>query len=306
MRIKKIFRPLKVKLGSDRSYIKKRYKKIFGFEPNLDNPTRFSEVINWIKINNRNNLHSTCSDKLAVRDFVKKTVNADILIPLLAHGARWVDLNYCSLKEPFIIKTNHGSGQVRIIYDKRQENETDIRKDFESQLKENYYYGLREWQYKNIQPKILVEKLLQAENGLIPDDYKFHCFNNDGAIELVLELISGRPSNTRGDFYTESWDRLPFELSYPKSEVAPEKPANFPELCAIARQLSKNFQYVRVDLYTIGNKIYFGELTFTPTSGVTRFQPDNWDFIFGKKILDTGIIKNRMGKLVPDNLRTSI
>lgn len=163
MRIKNFFRPFKVKLGSDRRYIRKRYKKIFGFEPNLDNPTRFSEVINWIKINNRNNIHSTCSDKLAVRDFVKKAANADILIPLLAHGSRWVDLNYCSLKEPFIIKTNHGSGQVRIIYDKRQESETDIRKDFESQLKENYYYGLREWQYKNIKPKILVEKLLQAE-----------------------------------------------------------------------------------------------------------------------------------------------
>ena len=126
---------------------------------------------------------------------------------------------------------------------------------------------------------------------------------SDSTRAARLDIVLGKALDVSG---SALWDRLPFELSYPKSEVAPEKPANFPELCAIARQLSKNFQYVRVDLYTIGNKIYFGELTFTPTSGVTRFQPDNWDFIFGKKILDTGIIKNRMGKLVSDNLRTSI
>ena len=212
----------------------------------------------------------------------KKSVNADILIPLLAHGSRWADLNYCTLQEPFIIKANHGSGQFRIIYDKKQENEGTLRKDFESQLKEDYYYVLREWQYKDIKPKIFLEKSLRTENGLIPNDYNFHCFNINGTIELVLKLISGRLSDTRGDFYTESWDQLPFKLSYPKSEVPPEQPANFTELCAIVRQLSKNLEYVRVDLYTIGDKIYFGELTFTPTSGVTQFQPDKWDFIFGK------------------------
>ena len=291
MRIKELIRPIKIKFGSDRRYLEKRYKKIFGFKPDLDDPKRFSEIINWIKLNVRNPLYTTCADKYAVRNFVRNNADEEILIPLLAYGKDWESINYSALEEPFIIKTTHSSGSVTIVRDKSVENETKIRNRVEAELKSNYYYGLREWHYKNIEPAIIVEKLLVDNEGNVPTDLKFHCFNNGDAIEIIFEPMLGRFVGTRAAFYTEAWERLPFENTYPQLGYEMQQPENFAELCRTARKLASHFRYVRVDLYSLDKRIYFGELTFTPTSGVTPFKPDKWDFFMGEKILATGMVK---------------
>jgi len=283
----------KALFSSDRRVISKKFKKVFGFKPDLNNPKRFNEIINWRKLNERNPLFTKCTDKLLVREFVASCIGDKYLVPLLASGHSWESIQYKKLKEPFIIKTTHGSGGNKIVRGKSAENEQELEEQFTEWLKENYYYGLREWQYKGIKPLIIVEQLLIDKVGQIPTDYKFHCFNYNGEVELIVEVISTRFIDTRGAFYDQEWNRIPVEFTFPSPDNDIDKPDDFEEMCQIAKRLSSSFNYVRVDLYNLNNQIFFGELTFSPSSGLVKFTPDKWDFIFGEKLIKTGILEQK-------------
>jgi hypothetical protein len=283
----------KALFSSDRRVISKKFKKVFGFEPDLNNPKRFNEIINWRKLNERNPLFTTCTDKLLVRKFVASCIGEKYLVPLLASGQSWDAIHYKGLKEPFIIKTTHGSGGNRIIWDKSNERELELKELFTEWLKENYYYGLREWQYKNISPGIVVEELLQDGKGYVPADYKFYCFNYGAEIELIIEVTVGRFQNIQRAFYTEKWEKLPVEFGFPMCHDEISRPSNFDKMCDLTRKLARTFNYVRVDLYSVNDKIYFGELTFSPFSGLMKIKPDKWDFIFGEKLIKTGILEQK-------------
>ncbi len=277
--------------SSDKAVIEKKFFKVFGFKPDLKTPKRFNEIINWQKLYLRNPLMTTCTDKVLVRSYVRDQIGEEYLIPLLAHGASWDEIGYKSLEEPFIIKTNHGSGGNKIIKDKSSEDEKGLKSQFSKWLTENYYYGLREWQYKNIKPAIVVEKLLLDENGQVPADYKFYCFNYGETTELLIEITLARFTNIKRAFYTEAWEKLPLQVAFPMYDEELLPPPNLDLMCDIARKLSKPFKYSRVDLYNLDGRIFFGEITFSPFSGLMRITPDEWDFILGEKLIKTGILK---------------
>ena len=202
-------------------------------------------------------------------------------MPLLLHTKNVNDLTPDNLPQtPFIIKATHYCGGNIIVRDKDKVNWNRVREKASIWLKENYYYRLREWQYKNIPPALVVEKLLQDNAGKIPYDYKIHCFH--GEIEFI-QVHQDRESNHRKVIYDSNWNQLKFSSHYEEGSAIPE-PKTFDLMKKIARKLSSEFYYVRVDLYEVENTVYFGELTFHHASGFRKFSPASQDRILGDKL----------------------
>ena len=272
------------RLFSDEVCIKKTFKRIFGYELNLANPRSLNEKIQWLKLNDRTNLHTICADKLSVRDYVKDKIGEKHLIPLVYSTSNVKELTLEKLPEyPVIIKTNHGSGNVIVVKDKRTLDIKNIQNQLKKHMEQNYYVKSKEWQYKNIRPKILVEKLLIDEHGKVPPDYKFHCFH--GRVEMIHVDID-RFIDHRRNFYDREWKLLPFICAYESIDAnqSVSKPEMLKNMIGIAERLSSPFYYVRIDLYLLDNEIYFGEITFHHESGFKKFNPAKFDMILGEKL----------------------
>ncbi len=278
---------------SDEEYVYKKFKQVFGYEPNFKNPQTLNEIINFRKLYDKNPLYTYCSDKITVREFVKKYVGEEILIPLIGIFSHPNEINFHKIKYPCMIKTNHGSGfNIPIFQPPSWYQKIFIKNKLLYWLKLNYYFFEREWQYRNIEPKIIIEELLLDENNKIPKDYKFHCIG--GKVEFI-QVDVDRFSSHKRSFYSRHWKELDFtwspvtekgEIKYKKAPPQP-KPELLNEMINIAEKLAKPFYYVRVDLYLVNNRIYFGELTFTPGAGYEKFIPDKYDRIFGQKVRNT-------------------
>jgi len=265
---------------SDEKYIKYKFKKYLKYELNLDNPKSFNEKLQWLKLHDRTPLHTKCADKYRVRDYVKEKIGDKYLIPLIFVSNKLKDINKNNFPDfPVIVKPNHSRG-AHIIKDKNNFDFENLQKILKKELSTNFYYRTREWQYKDIKPLIVVEKLLLDDEGKIPKDYKFLCMN--GKVELI-QVDSNRLTDHEKTLYNKKWERQNFEFNFPAGKDI-IKPKNLEEMISIAEILSKDFIFVRVDLYTIKQKIYFGELTFHPAGGFGWFKPQKIDFELGEKL----------------------
>lgn len=269
-------------------FTKLKYFKVFRKKLNLNNPITLNEKIQWKKIYDHNSFYTLCADKYAVRDLIKKKIGEKYLIPLLYYTDKPEDIPFDKLHLPYIIKSNHCSGHTIIIRDKKEINKKEIIKKCKHWLKINYYKQGKEWQYKNIKPKILIEKLLLDEKKNIPKDYKFHCFN--GEVEFIA-VDTDRFGKHKRSFFDKTWRLLPFTWSVkikgkPENEIEKNilKPRKLKEMIKLVESLSDGFDYIRVDLYIVKDKIYFGELTFHHGGGFQTFFPGKYDLIYGKKL----------------------
>jgi hypothetical protein len=253
-----------------------------GYKLNLKNPKTLNEKIQWLKLNERKPLHTLCADKYAVRKYIKEKIGEKYLIPLLYHTNNPYNIIPENLPNiPHIIKTNHNSGEVFIIKDKAKANIKEIQNKLKKSLKINYYYIGKEWQYKNIKPCIIVEKLLLDNNSNIPNDYKFHCFNG----KLVfIQVDINRYTEYKKNLYDPNWNFIDCQWKRPNGGNV-KKPHMFNRMKLLAQIIAKDFRYIRVDFYNIGDDIYFGELTFHPACGWANFFPIEWDEKFGKKLI---------------------
>jgi len=267
----------------DKIVIKRTFKKILGYNLNLNNPKRFTEKIQWLKLNDRKPLHTLCADKYAVREYIKEKIGQQYLIPLVYHTYNPADIIHKNLPNyPCIIKTNHNSGGGVIIKDKSNVDWKSLQKHFTKLLKINYYHTTAKgWVYKNIKPKIIVEKLLKDESGNdLLNDYKIHCFNEK---PLYIQTIFDRANQVKEDWYDINWNHQDAYYYSPiKKDI--QKPKMLRKMLELAEIISKDFIYIRVDLYLVYNKIYFGELTFHPHTGYMRFVPESFDKILGDRL----------------------
>lgn len=266
-----------LKFLSDDLYIKLEYKIKTKKSIDLVNPVSFNEKINWLKINNRTNLITKCADKYKVRDYVTKEVGEEILIPLLWVGTEPKKIPFKKLPKSFVIKTNHACATNIIVKDKALINEDRIIKELTKFLKIDYWFSGRQWAYKNIERKIIIEEYIGDINA-IPKDYKFFVFN--GKAKFV-EIDYDRYIKHKRDFYNMKWEKMPLEFSYPNSNYTEKKPLVLEKAKEYAERLGKNFPFSRVDLYIIEDKIYFGEITFYPEGGYGKFYPENLDIKYG-------------------------
>lgn len=281
--LKKLYNYYKFHMIPEDIYLRKTFKKILGYKLDLDNPKNLNEKFQWLKIHDRTPLHTQCADKYEVRSYVKEKIGDEYLIPLLYQTYNEKNIISNNLPdEPFVIKTNHDSGGGIIIKNKKEINWKNIQKELKERMKINYYYSAKEWQYKNIKPCIIVEKLLLDENNEIPNDYKLHCFN--GKVEII-QVDTGRFTNHERYLYDRNWNLIDCQWLFKSGTGVVEKPLNINEMVKIAEKLSENFIFARIDLYSIANKIYFGEITFHPGSGWEFIKPVEFDYKFGEMLL---------------------
>lgn len=154
-----------------------------------------------------------------------------------------------------------------------------IRKKLETCLNRNFYYAHRERPYNYIKPRIIAEELMVDESGTELKDYKFFCFDGE---PKMLFIATDRPFDTRFDYFDINFNHLPFKQGHPNAIKEIKKPAGFEDMLEVARKLSAGLPHVRVDLYNINGRIYFGEMTFTHYSGNIPFEPEEWDYKIGE------------------------
>lgn len=277
---------------SDKDFVKKKFKKEHGVNINLQNPITLNEKISWLKLNHFKLFFNQIADKFAVRDYVKEKIGEDYLVPLLFHTTSPKDIVPNNLPDiPFIIKVNHNSSGG-IIIKNRNDNVSwsKVQNTLRWNMSENYYWHGREKQYKNIKPRIIVEKLLIDSNGNIPFDYKVHCFN--GKVRMIqVDMGRGTKSHYR-NWYSTNWEREPYKWSSLKgegqftdpSENDIEKPKSLNEMIRLSEIFAKDFIYVRVDWYDLDGELYFGELTLHHDGGLRPIEPEIWDIKLGKEL----------------------
>ena len=273
-------------------YVSYKYKKIMGKKCNLKNPRTYTEKIQWSKINRNDPMISRLSDKVAVRSWVEENIGGEYLIPTIGKAYSSADdIDYDSLPNSFVIKANHGSGLNVVVDGKKEISFDDIKDKANSWLKQNFAYNSFEMQYKDIRPQIYIEKnLLEDCEGDLPD-YKFFCFG--GKVYCLYVMINTYPihTNAKLGIFDKNFNLLP----YYRADFTPitkqiEKPANYSKMIEIAEKLSEGFSHVRVDLYNVNGKIYFGEMTFSTGSGLFKHVPEEFDEILGNQWdLESGI-----------------
>jgi hypothetical protein len=277
------FNILKNNMLSDEEFIKMKYKQILDKDVDLIIPKLFTEKIQWLKLYDRSYLYTQCADKYLVRNYVREKVGSKYLIPLILVTENYRDITYDNLPDyPVIIKTTHDSGGSIIVSNKKDFDFKKNQRKLAEKLKYNFYYLNREWEYKNIKPRIIVEKLLKDESGNERlNDYKVHCFHGK---PMFIQTIFDRGIETKEDWYDTSWNLLDvYYFSPTKKQV--KKPKVLEDLLNVAKRLSQDFPYVRVDLYISNNQIYFGELTFRPCGGFMRFVPESFDLEMGNFLI---------------------
>lgn len=278
-------------IWTEERYAKWFYHLYTGKKLDLENPRYFDHKVWWLKLNNRDPMLTRCSDKHAVREYVKECGLEDILIP--QHGTLPTAdaLDPAAYDEEVIVKCNHNSGGYLILDPKTPLSEKELqngRKKLNFILRQNASVLSREWNYKNIPPCLVVEKVIRDKQGNLPTDYKFMCFDGEPKLLFLdLGLINEDKSynhNYPRNIYDTEFNLLPVKETRENAPYPVEKPANFERMVQIARTLSQPFPFCRVDLYNVDGDIYFGEITFYHGGGCNNIQPEEWDLKMGSWI----------------------
>ncbi|CAM3037876.1 ATP-grasp fold amidoligase family protein [Rariglobus hedericola] len=259
--------------------IKAHFRAALRYELNLREPKSYNEKIQWLKLFYQDPLLTRCADKIAVKDHVREKLGRDICIPTLAAYRTVEDFRIEDLPDQFVLKLNSGSGQMLICADKKSFDFDAAHARIATWLEpaSNHYFFGHEWAYKNIQPGVIAEQLLG--NGEPLRNYKFICFNGEPNCLYTTVQLGGK---LYVDFYDFEWNHLPFDLlDYPNSPQPPLRPDKLEEMICISKILAKDFPFVRVDLYCIESRVFFGELTFYPSNGTVSFDPQKADYDLG-------------------------
>jgi len=264
----------KYKQMSDEAYLKMQFALSMKKDLDLENPKTFNEKLQWLKLYNRDPLYTQLVDKYRVREYVKKTIGEDYLIPLYGVYDNYQEIDFEALPNQFVLKMNHTSGGVYVIEDKDKINHEQLEQEVNEWLATNYYWQHREWPYKDVEPKIIVEKLMVDEQNDDLKDYKFLTFA--GEVKLFY-IASSQPQGRRIDYYDLEFNPLAIEQKFPKSKKEHQKPKNFEKMIELAAKLAADIPHVRVDLYEINGKVYFGEMTFYSQAGIEPFEPESFD-----------------------------
>ncbi|MBR1729490.1 MAG: hypothetical protein IJ728_08205 [Selenomonadaceae bacterium] len=258
------------------------YKMRTGEDVDLENPKKFNDKLQWLKLYDRDPLKTLLTDKYLVRDYIKEKIGEKYLIPLLGVWDNFDEINFDELPDRFVLKCNHGSAMNVIVKDKSKLDIAKAKANFDRWLKINYAYNGLQLQYLDIKPKIIAEEYIENLPGDLWD-YKFWCFG--GKVESIM-FLSNRGKGLCKNNYDRNWKKMDFSSSdYPSSDLKVDKPDNLDEMIDLSEQLSKGFAYVRIDLYRLNDgTIKFGEFTFTPFNGLYTWHPESMNDYFGELI----------------------
>ncbi|ADE16344.1 glycosyltransferase [Nitrosococcus halophilus Nc 4] len=271
----------------DRLFITMRYAITLKQIPNLKNPMKFNEKLQWIKLNWHDPVAVMCADKVGVREFVRLRGCGEILNELYGIYDKAEDIDFSVMPDSFVLKATHGSGWNIVCQDKSKIDVEETVKKIKLWLNSSYYNHAREWVYRDIKPRIVCEKYLSDGENEYLRDFKFYCFHGR---PLYCQVIGDRHKGKVVDFYDRDWSLMPFTGSHLPGKSSPHfscplsKPEKYEYMLDIAEKLSRDFAFVRVDLYSLQDKVYFGELTFFPFGGLGEFEPYEWNYKLGDLI----------------------
>jgi hypothetical protein len=254
-----------------------------GYFPNFEKPKSFNEKVQVRKLYDDNPLFVTCSDKYLVREFVGDKIGFEYLIPLIYVGEDLTVDILKSLKKNYVVKTTHDSGNVFLVKENESIDYNNVVHKIRDALKFDFGSMVHEPWYSKIEPKVIIEEMLLSELDIIPNDYKFHVFNSkSGNATVILGVDFDRFTSLQSrSFFDEQGNSIEMEIDYPNRKCKLPNIDNLNEMFKIAKVLGSSFDYVRVDLYSVNNKIFFGELTFAMASGFAIFKSKEKDFEFG-------------------------
>ena len=268
----------------DEAYLRRYFRAAMGKELDLEHPQTFNEKLQWLKLHDRKSEYTKMVDKIEAKKYVASILGEEYIIPTLGVWDSPDEIDFDALPEQFVLKCNHNSGLgMCICRDKSALDIPKVRRELRKGLRENYYLHGREWVYKDVKPRILAEQYLVDESGMELKDYKIMCFS--GAAKCAF-VCSDRfnSDGLRVTFFDRAWNIMPFERHYPRRTKPLRKPENYDKMLQFAEKLSSNIPFLRVDFYEIKGKLYFGELTFFPGSGIEEFTPEAWDSELGSWI----------------------
>lgn len=251
---------------------------------NIDNPQTFNEKIQWLKLYDRNPQYTKMVDKYRAKKYVSSLIGDKYIISTLGVWDKFDDINFDALPQQFVLKCTHDSGGLIICRDKSKLNIDEARRKINACLKQRYFWIAREWPYKNVKPRIIAEKYMESESDQELTDYKWFCFNGEPQFLYISHGLANHETATI-DFYDIQHNRMPFKRTdYKSSTTDAPKPRCHSEMIEVAKKLSKDIPFVRIDLYEINGKVYFSEITFSPCAGWLPFDPPEWDLTLGKYI----------------------
>lgn len=276
----------KGKYYTDEEYVKKLFFWRKWHRLDLDNPKTFSEKCQWLKLYDHKPIYHQMVDKYDAKQLVSRLIGEEYVIPTYGVWEKVEDIDWNALPDKFVIKPTHSGGAdcILICKDKSSFDIEEAKQRLQKAMHANgIWNNLREWTYKDIKPRIIAEQLLEDEVMPYPQDYKFWCF--DGEVKCFY-ITTGRSEggHTKDNFFDVTGKYMAdLEHVMYKSDPngLPPIPSTLPKMIELAKVLSKGVPHLRVDLYEVNGKIYFGELTFAEESGFAEFSPKRWNYTFG-------------------------
>lgn len=266
----------------DSYFLRVKYLLMTGRFLHLRCPKKFTEKIQWLKLYNRKPEYTMMVDKIAVKEYVAGKIGAQYVVPTIGMWKNAEDIDFETLPPKFVLKANNGGGGNAVIVcrDKSVLDRCAVVGKLNHALQADIYKAYREWPYKDVPPTIFAERLLEMPGNSDLPDYKFFCFNGK---PKYCQVISNRAEKMSIDFFDRDWHHQAFRepKEYPFADVCPQRPRHYEEMWRLATVLAAGIPFVRIDFYDTGDAVYFGEITFFPTSGMQIFEPRCWDKIFG-------------------------
>ena len=269
------------RIWPDKLYISTLYWIRFNKLLNWNAPKTFNEKLNWCKIYNRKDLYTQMADKYTAKKLVAERIGNQYVVECYGVYSRWEEIDFSNLPEQFVLKCTHDSGGAFVCRDKNIFNYDAVRRQVESNLKRNWFWIFREWPYKNIKPRIIVDHFLDDHTGTELRDYKFWCFN--GIPTYMYCTIKGK--NVFENFYDMDFNPVDLNHGFPRHTPEFECPSQFNLMKCLAKELSQGIPFVRVDFFQVDNKVYFGEFTFYDWGGMVPFPNYQTDEMLGELLV---------------------
>lgn len=273
---------LKIKEGNDDKITILQYLIKNNHRPDLKNPKELTEKLLWLKLNHYNENYGNYVDKYEVRNYVENKIGKDYLNELYGVYDSVSQINFDSLPNQFVLKATHGSGYNIIVEDKSNLNVKKTKKKLNHFLSQNYYNKFQEAIYKNVKPRIIIEKYISGNEANTVVEYKFYCYNGE---PKYIYAEKKELNKIQKCFYDLDWNKiLPQKENFIFTKSNFIKPNNLDEMLLLASKLSEGFIFLRVDLYSVGNKIIFGELTFFSGAGLIKSSIERFNVEYAKLI----------------------
>lgn len=270
----------------DKPYLSLLYYKHFQKFPNWKSPVTFNEKIQWLKLHDRNPRYTDLVDKVKVKEYIKSEIGEEYIIPTLKVWEKAEEIDISCLPDQFVLKCNHDSKSVIVCAQKKNFDINKAKTFMCSRLKNNGYWYGREWPYKNVRPLVFAEQYIDAADGDLKD-YKVLCFNGKAKyIELHSNRFTGKQHAQ--DIYDTQWNKTNIFQGAHTDSSAP-KPQNLALMLALSERLAQGMPHVRVDWYSVGEQLFFGEITFYDGSGFVGFDNPEHDVMFGNLINIDGV-----------------